>query len=263
MTIDWNFFNLIIVIVVGLAIGSLLNVVILRFDDLKSIINTRSHCPSCKRVLSWYELIPFFSYIALFGKCRTCKKTISIQYPLVETGTAIIFGLLYLQFQFKPEFFVLALITCFFVIIFVYDILHYLIADILVWITIGIWIIWLLISYFIMHSEFSLILNSLYGGLALGGLLALLVVVSREKWMGAGDIKLGFILGAIMGWPNVLVGCFAAFTLGSIVGLILLAQKKKTMKDQVPFAPFLISGMFIALFLGTKIVDWYLTSLGF
>lgn len=260
--IDWNIFNLIIVIVAGLAIGSLLNVVILRFDDLKSIINTRSHCPKCKRQLTWFELIPFLSYIALRGKCRTCKKEISIQYPLVEIGTGLIFGLLYLKFGFSLELAVYLIISIIFIVIFVYDILHYLVADILVWIAIGIWFVWLIIDHFGFRASNFEILSSIYGGLALGGFLALLVLISKEKWMGAGDIKLGFILGAIMGWPAVLVGSFAAFTLGSIVGLLMIFFKKKTMKEQVPFAPFLITGMYVAIFLGEKLLNWYLKGLG-
>ncbi|OGD56728.1 hypothetical protein A2V71_04265 [Candidatus Berkelbacteria bacterium RBG_13_40_8] len=254
--------NYIIAVLLGLAVGSLLNVIIFRFDDLKSILTTRSHCPKCKRQLTWYELIPFFSYLVLWGKCRTCKKPISIQYPLVEVGTGLIFALLFWKFGFSWELIPYVLISSILIIIFVYDILHYLIADILVWIAIGIWVIWLAVDYLVIGHQLSVISNSIYGGLGLGGFLAILVVASREKWMGAGDIKLGFLLGAMISWPNVLVGGFAAFSLGSIVGLVLIGVRKKTMKDRVPFAPFLIAGMFLALFLGDKLMNWYLEGLG-
>jgi len=254
---NWNIFNLVIMAVLGLAIGSLLNVVILRFDDLKSILTTRSHCPHCKRTLAWYELIPFLSYIALRGKCRTCKYEISIQYPLVEVGTGLMFALFYWQFGFSWILIPYLLITCLLIVIFTYDILHLLIADILVWLAIGIWVVWLILDYFFIGHSLSILINSLYGGLILGGFLAILVVVSREKWMGAGDIKLGFLLGAIMAWPQVLVGGFLAFMIGSIFGLILIASKKKSMKDQIPFAPFLILGMFISIFLGNILINWY------
>jgi len=253
--------NYLIVIVFGLLIGSFLNVIILRFDDLKTIFNVRSHCPKCERELTWYELIPFFSYVALWGKCRTCKKDISIQYPLVEVGTALIFALLFWKFSFTLEFAVYLIISSILIIIFVYDILHQMVADILVWICLGIWVIWLILDYFFIDHSTVIILNSLYGGLILGGLLALLVVVSREKWMGTGDISLGLLLGLIVSYPNVLVLIFAAFIIGSIVGLILLALKRKKMKDQIAFAPFLITGMWLALFMGDILITWYFNQL--
>lgn len=255
--------GIIISAIFGLIIGSLLNVVILRFDVLKTIINTRSHCPKCKKEIAWFDLIPFISYVALLGKCRNCKGKISIQYPLVEVGTGAIFGLLFWKFGLSVEFFTLLIISSILVVVFVYDILHYLIADILVWIAIGIWILYLIISYFFLNSTFDFLLSSLYGGLALGGFLALLVVLSREKWMGAGDIKLGFLLGMVASWPDVLVAAFLAYVLGSIVGLLMIALSKKTLKDQIPFAPFLITGTLIALFYGNQIIIWYFRILGY
>jgi len=250
--------NYLIVVVFGLAIGSLLNVVILRFDDLKTIFTVRSHCPKCKKQLPWYDLIPFFSFIALRSKCRFCGKPISFQYPLVEVGAALIFVGLFWKFGFSLEFAVYLIISAILIVIFVYDILHQMIADILVWIALGIWAIWLLIDFFLINQSLSILLNSLYGALILGGFLALLVVVSREKWMGAGDISLGFLLGAMVFYPKAIVALFLSFVIGSIISLILLVLKKKTMKDQIPFAPFLIASLWITLFWGDKLFDWYL-----
>ena len=254
-------FGIIISVIFGLIIGSFLNVIILRFDDLKSVISTRSHCMHCKKEIAWYDLFPFFSYVVLSGKCRHCKASISLQYPLVEVGTAVLFGLLFWQFGLTLQFGFLLAITAILVIVFTYDILHYLIADMLIWLAIGLWAVYLALSYFFLNTSSFVLLNSLYGGLILGGFLALLVVVSREKWMGAGDIKLGFLLGAIMMWPSVLVGLFATFMIGSIVGLILIGIKEKKMKDMIPFAPFMITGAYLALFLGQKIINWYMGGL--
>lgn len=246
----------------GLIIGSLLNVIVLRFDDLKSILKSRSHCPKCKKTLAWYDLVPFLSYILLWGKCRYCKKEISIQYPLVEIGTGLIFGLLFWKFGLSLELFVLMLISSILVVILTYDILHLLIADVLVWICIGVWIVYLLASFFFIHHSLFFILYSLFGGLVLGGFLGFLVLVSREKWMGAGDIKLGFLLGAVVGYPQVLLVGFLSFVLGSLVGIVLIAFKKKDIKDPVPFAPFLIFATFISIFWGNEIVSWYLGLMG-
>jgi leader peptidase (prepilin peptidase)/N-methyltransferase len=132
------------------------------------------------------------------------------------------------------------------------------ISDFLVILASSLWIIYLAIAYFVLHYPLSEILSSVYGALALGGFLGALVFVSREKWMGAGDIGLGAILGALTGWPNVLVAGFSAFILGGLVGVVLMATKKKEMQSQVPFAPFLILGFYIALFWGDRILYWYL-----
>lgn len=253
--------NYIIIIGLGLIIGSFLNVIILRFSDLKSVLLTRSHCTKCKKNLNWFDLIPVLSYMILFGKCRYCKANISLQYPLVEVGTAVLFAAIFWKFGFSLYSLFLMLASCLFIVMFVYDILKYEISDWLVIIAAGLWIIYLLVSYFILDASYLILLSSLYGGLALGGFLGLLVFVSKEKWMGAGDIGLGFILGAIAGWPNVLVSAFAAFVLGGLVGLILIALKKKELQGKLPFAPFLILGLSIALFWGEKILDWYVGGL--
>ena len=253
----------IITAVFGLIIGSFLNVVILRFDDLKSIFNSRSHCLKCKKQLAWYDLFPFFSYILLRGKCRSCKEKISIQYPLVEVATALIFSLLFWKFGFSLEFAVLLIISSILMVVLTYDILHLLIADFLIWLAIGIWIVFLAVSYLFLQHPLYLILDSLYGAAALGGFLGLIVLISWEKWMGIGDIKLGFLLGAIVAWPNVLLATFAAFALGSIISLVLIFMRKKTMKDMVPFAPFLILGTYVTLFYGDRIISWYLASIGY
>jgi leader peptidase (prepilin peptidase)/N-methyltransferase len=230
----------------------------LRFDEIVTIITTRSRCAHCKKEIPWYDLVPLLSYIALFGKCRFCKKEISIQYPLVEVGTALTLCLLFWQFGFTLSFFAYGLIFLILIVVFAYDILHLMIPDSLMWLAIGIWIIYLVIGYFFgLISHFS-VLSSIYGALVLGGFLALLVVISKEKWMGAGDIKIGALLGAMIFWPQVLVSTFLAFTIGAIVGLFLIAIKKKKLQGKLPFAPFLILGTLIALIWGEPIIVWYL-----
>lgn len=245
--------NMLIVVILGLIIGSFLNVVILRFDELESVVKTRSHCPKCKKNLNWFDLIPVLSFVFLFGRCRYCKANISLQYPLVELATAAVFGLLFWQFGLTLEFVFLALIASILIIIFVYDMLKLQISDFLVWLLFGLWLAWLLVDYFLISHDLSTLTNSLYGGLALGGFLGLIVAISKEQWMGAGDIGLGFVLGAIAGWPNVLVSSLSAFVLGAVVGLVLIAVKKKKLQSQVPFAPFLILGLFVALFASSQI----------
>ena len=246
------------IIIFGLIIGSFLNVVILRISDFKGILFGRSECPHCKRKLLWYELFPVFSYIFLLGKCSGCKKTISIQYPLVEAGTALIFALIYFHFGLSFVSCILFLVSCLLIVVFVYDILYQEIFDWLVIFAAILWVIYLLIGFFFFQAPSSQLLTSLYGAIALGGFLGLLAGLSREKWMGYGDIGLGALLGFILGWPNVLVGGFLAFLIGAVVGLVLIALKQSKLQSKLPFAPFLILGFYLALFWGQGIISWYI-----
>ena len=241
-----------IVFVVGLAIGSFLNVLIFRIDDLESVIKTRSHCPHCKKVLSWFELIPLLSFIFLLGRCKDCKEKISIQYPAVELGTAGLFLLLFYLFGISWQMVFYAFVFSILIVIFVYDIKKQLIADELTWVTL---ILVVLGSWY--FGQFS-ITHMLIGGLICGGVPALLVLISKEKWMGSGDIKLGLMCGLLVGYPRALFLLFSAFVLGAAIGLIYMTLKKKTIKDSLPFAPFLISAALITLVFGEVIVRWYL-----
>ncbi len=247
-----------IFIISGLIIGSFLNVIILRFDDLTTIFFGRSQCPHCQKTLVWYELIPVLSFILLRAKCSKCQKPISWQYPLVEAGTAIIFALIFWKFGLTNlETYFLMAISCVLIVALVYDMLNLEISDWLIIIAAGLWIIYLAISFFFFHAPYSMLLSSFYGALALGGFLGLMVLISKEKWMGAGDIGLGALLGAIIGWPLVLISSFFSFFLGAVVGIILMICKISKLKDQLPFAPFLILGLFITIFWGNQILTWY------
>lgn len=244
--------NAIIFSVVGLAIGSFLNVVIFRIDDLKSILNTRSRCLHCQKAIKWYDLVPLVSFVLLRGKCRKCRADLSWQYPVVEFATALTFLALFLKFGLSWATVFYCVIFALLIVIFVYDVKTQYILDIFSW---PVLIISLLGGWY--FGKFDLI-NILYGVLVGGGILALLVIISKEKWMGMGDIIIGSALGALVGFPRATVLIFLAFIIGSIVGLVLIAFKKKGIKDAVPFAPFLIIAAFIALLFGQHMIDWYL-----
>lgn len=237
--------------VIGLMIGSFLNVVIFRMDDLKSILNSRSHCPNCKQILKWYDLIPFISFILLRAKCRYCGKDISWQYPLVEIGTGLTFLLLYLSFGVSFATIFYLIIFSLLIVVFVYDLKTQMTPEIFVWIT---FVLALLGSWYFGNLGFT---SMLYGGLIGGGSLALLVYISKEKWMGAGDIKLGAILGLLTGFHSAIFGIFLAFLLGSVAGLIYIKTAHKTIKDSLPFAPFLILAAFLTLIFGNTVINWY------
>ena len=249
----------ILVIVFGLAVGSFLNVLILRFDDLKTILRVRSHCPKCKKALKWSDLVPFFSWLYLGARCRYCKKPISYQYPIVEGLTAILFALIYWQAGLSWAGLLLAIIVSILIVIATYDILHLEIPDILTYLGI-LFALGLLLLNLVAAGQLSWenLIPYGYAIITASGFLGFLVILSRGKWMGSGDILLGVLMGILLGMPSVLVGLFLAFVFGSIVGLALIAAKKKTLKDAVPFGPFLVAGTIIALFWGDKLINWYL-----
>lgn len=243
----------IIFLLVGLIIGSFLNVVIFRIDDLKTIIYSRSRCQNCKKEISWYDLIPLLSFILLQGKCRNCGSKISFQYPLVELFTGLLFMVLYLFFGLSAGLIFYLIIFSLLVVIFVYDLKTQTVPEVFVWIVFA---LSLLGGWY--YGGFG-IPSMLIGGLISGGFLLLLAVLSKEKWMGYGDIKLGFILGFLTGYPAAVFGIFFAFVLGSVVGLIYIAISKKTIKAAIPFAPFIILAILYSLTYGQLFINWYFT----
>ncbi len=256
--------------VIGLIVGSFLNVVISRLKTQESIIKKRSYCPHCKQKLAWYELIPLMSFILQAGKCRKCNKKISWQYPLVELATGILFALV---FKFVvpggmitngqlliPILFWLFVVSCL-VVIFVYDLKHYIIPDEIIYPAIIIAFIYQL-QYSIFNFQFSInfqfpFFNYLATGLIAGLLFLIIVLISKGKWMGMGDVKLAVFMGLILGWPNIFVGIFLAFLVGAFISLILILLNKKGLRSEIPFAPFLTGATVIAIFWGEVLITWY------
>lgn len=218
----------------GLCVGSFLNVVINRLETKESIFFGRSHCPKCKTVLKWYDLIPLASFFLLRGRCRKCRKKISWQYPLVELAT----GLLFLLSR-NPLYLI---IVSFLIVIFVYDLKHYIIPDSIVYPAI-------IIGFF--YAPFSV--YSLVGA----AFFLLIVLGSRGKWMGLGDVKLAVLMGFVLGWPMIVPALLLSFVLGAAVGVVLILMKKKELKSEIPFGPFLCLATLVMMLYGPQIVNWY------
>lgn len=251
-----------IIFIFGLVVGSFLNCVIYRLEVGKDFLEGRSFCPHCKHILNWKDLIPLLSFLILRAKCRYCKKPISWQYPLVELATGALFVLIVNQ-QLTPfsiiNFFFLFLISCFLIIIFIYDLKHYIIPDRVIYPAILVVIIWLgLNSIFFNTNPRSYLLNSIVSAFGAAIFFLAIVLVSKGEWMGVGDIKLAFLMGLFLGFPNILVALFGGVLMGAIIGVGLIIAGKKTLKSEVPFAPFLVGGTFLALFFGERIISWYL-----
>ncbi|MCK5021636.1 MAG: prepilin peptidase [Candidatus Pacebacteria bacterium] len=267
------------IFVFGLIIGSFLNVVILRYG--KKSLNGRSECISCKKKLYWYELIPVFSFIFQKARCRKCKKKISWQYPTIEIITGLLFLLIFNHQFFTPmgkpllegQFFTgVAILGLFYywiifsllIVIFVYDLYHKIIPDLLVFTFVGLTFIKIIINF-----DGFYFLSDLWAGPILALPFAFLWVISKGRWLGLGDAKLilgiGWLLGLIKGSSAIVLGVW----IGTMAGLFLIflprflkqysffnklrlffGLKNFTIKSELPFAPFLIIGTIIVFFLG-------------
>ncbi len=279
----------IILFIFGTIIGSFLNVLSLRYDPNENFfslrnVSGRSRCMHCGKTLSWYELIPFFSFLFQVGKCRSCGVKLSWQYPLVELASGLIFLLpIYLipNSQFLiPDFYVLIasivwiLIFLTFLLISIIDFRWYLIPDELNTSLIILGTALIVLSG--LHGNFgyfegsylgsyagllgvrgNIWLNHLFGMLIGAGIVGLIIAASRGKGMGIGDLKLLGALGWVFGWPDVLFIFISACFIGAVASLGLMVLKKKTMKSVVPFGPFLISGAVLLFFFGEQLLRWY------
>jgi len=290
-----NWFFYAILFLAGLGFGSFLNVVSVRFNpekpvfDLKNI-GGRSHCPYCRKTLHWYELVPLVSFFIQGGKCRSCAHKLSCQYPGVEFLSGLIFVAVPF-FLFPAQYFlfsgyyrmgfcliwILALLVL--LLVSIIDFRRFLIPDGLIW---SLLFLGLALNFlesrisglklfelsFLRHYALlfgwqnNIWLNHLFAALAASVFFALMFYLGKGKIMGGGDIKLGFVLGLLLGWPDILMVIFIAFLLGGIVGLALMLSRKRTMKDFLPFAPFLAVGVILTVFFGYQILNGYFSLIG-
>jgi leader peptidase (prepilin peptidase)/N-methyltransferase len=243
-------------IVFGAIVGSFLNVCIYRLPRGESIILPGSHCPHCQRPIPFYDNIPLASYFLLRGKCRYCQGTISMQYPIVEGVTALSSFLLFSYFGISWSYLFYFSFVASLIVITVIDLYHQIIPDVISLPGIG---MGLLASLILPRMT---ILNSLLGVLLGGG--SLFAVATLYQWlfkregMGGGDVKLLAMIGAFLGWKAVILTILSGSLAGSITGIIVMVAKGKDFKYAIAFGPFLSLGAVISLFLGEKIILWYL-----
>lgn len=261
-------------LLLGLMVGSFLNVVINRLNEGESFLSGRSRCPNCKTDLKWFELVPLLSFVFLLGKCRTCGAKISFQYFSVELATGLLFaGAAYFifpsGFAFESFDYLAALkliywliFVSLFVVMFVYDLKHYIIPNQTVYPAILISLFYNIFISFAGDYSFFKLSSPFAGGLFAAFLPAAfflsLILISKGEWMGMGDVKLALAMGFFVGWPAILPALAFAFFSGSIVGLLLVFLQKKGFQSQIPFGPFLILGTLSAAVWGEKVVNWYL-----
>lgn len=251
-----------LIFILGLSIGSFLNVCIYRLPRGESLLHPPSHCPRCGNLIKWHDNIPLLSYLLLKGRCRYCSSHISFRYPLVEALTGIFFLFSFFH-QFLGSFttplflsFLKDLIfICFLIPVFFIDLEHRIVPNPLSY---GLLISGLLFS-FLTGSFFPGLI-----GLGIGGGIFLIIrflgaFFLKAESMGMGDVKLAAGIGAFLGWRGTLVCLFLAFLLGAMVAILLLLTRVKRRKDRIPFAPFLVAAALISLFWGSKLLSLYLS----
>ena len=245
----------IVIFLFGLAIGSFTNVLIYRLPREESIVFPGSHCPNCDHELKWYDNIPLISYFILKGKCRYCKEKISIRYPLLEFLNGIIYLSFFITYGFTLEFIYLSLLTSFLISITIIDLKHLIIPDSLVVSVLGLNILYKIGNYFMYGIPFEF-LDSLFGLLAGAGFFLLILLISRGG-MGGGDVTLIGALGFSLGLKNTVLMILLSFIIGAVISLILLAFKIKSMKDPIPFGPFIIIAFYLSYFFSDIIISFY------
>lgn len=243
--------------ILGSCIGSFINAAEYRLAREEKVVRDRSRCRSCRAMIPWYDLAPIISFLLLRGKCRSCSDAISHQYPLVEAVTgSLVVGVFYLHPTVVSPYDALALLRDLIavsaaVFLFVYDYKYMLLPDV---VTIPAALIIAVCSYALGMSAGNLLLGIGIGG----GFFLLQYAVSRGAWVGGGDIRYGALLGALFGWPMILVALFLSYIVGATFAVGLLLSKRKQLGQTVPFGTFLSVGLVMTLFFGQALLDWYL-----
>jgi leader peptidase (prepilin peptidase)/N-methyltransferase len=249
--------KIILIIVLGLAWGSFLNVVIYRLPRDMSLLKPPSSCTECGKNIRFYDNIPVLSYIILGGKCRNCKTKISFAYPLVETLTPLSFLILYSQHQLSFFFFASCLFVSGLIILGFVDFYHKILPD---EITLSGLVLALIYSLF--RPDLTL-LQALIGAASGAGFLLLVYgayyLLRKKEGLGLGDVTMMLFVGAFLGWKLSLFTLILASFTGALVGIILILGKKRDLQYALPYGTFLAPAAFASLLWGQKIIDAYLS----
>ncbi len=285
----------IILFVFGLLIGSFLNVLALRYKEDEPIfgqrvVGGRSQCMTCQVGLKWYELVPLFSFLVQGAKCRHCKHSLNWQYPVVELATAILTAALpWFFYSFYGAAAAVAhgqSLFWFYLIVAIWLLVAYtsvllsaidlrlrIIPDQCNLLLGALGVLMVVFKYLHAASLPTVNFSGAYATILgapqnpfLSALIALVFAVAlfggtiyftKGRGMGLGDFKLAIPVALLLGWPDTLLAFMSAFVIGSAVGLLMIAGKKANMKAAVPFGPFIIIGMYVAIFYGESLLRWY------
>lgn len=254
--------NIVFLFIIGLSVGSFINVLIDRLPKGQEIIFGRSKCDFCRKNLAWVDLIPIISFVVLKGRCRYCAKRLSCQYPLIELSCGILFIFIYNQLQLKEP--PVNLSDLIYTLIIFSGLATLVATDIKYLILPDQILIFLIIVTLIYQWIFlpGLIINNLIVGTIAFLSFLTIVILTRARGMGLGDVKLAFFMGVFLGYPNILVALYSAFLTGAGISLILIMLGKKKLKSTIAFGPFLCLSTGIAYLYGAEIWQYFTKLMG-
>jgi leader peptidase (prepilin peptidase) / N-methyltransferase len=240
--------------VLGLAVGSFLNVCIHRLPQRLSVVSPGSRCPACNYELRWYDNIPVVSYVLLGARCRRCKAPISARYPIIELVTMGVFLAHYVVIG--PDILLVPrlLFAGTLIVLFAIDLEHQLLPNA---ITLPGIVVGLIFSLLLPPGIGSAAIGVLVGGGILWAIGEAYYRITGQEGMGGGDVKMLAMVGAFLGWKLVLVTLVFSSVAGSLIGMLVLAIKRAGLKSALPYGTFLALGALIASLFGDQIVAWY------
>jgi prepilin signal peptidase PulO-like enzyme (type II secretory pathway) len=260
--------NIAVLAVLGASFGSFVNALVWRLHTKRDWVRARSQCPHCGHQLATLDLVPVISWLALRGRCRYCKKPISVQYPIVELAATAVFVMSYIYWPQSLQggqivLFVTWLACCIGLLaLLVYDLKWMLLPNNLIYPTLAVAVAGKLayLVGFEPHKWHSLAMW-LLSVLAASGIFWLLFMASGGKWIGYGDVRLGWLTGTLLQTPaKSLLMIFVASLIGTLMILPLIALGKRQLSAKIPYGPFLIAATFLCLLFGDSIINWYKTT---
>ncbi|WP_270564390.1 prepilin peptidase [Clostridium beijerinckii] len=241
-----------LICILGLVIGSFLNVCIYRIPIEKSIAFPPSHCTTCKHKLNPLDLVPVFSYIFLRGKCRYCGEKISIRYPLIEILNGLLYLIVYAKFGLDLITIKYCILVSLLIVISAIDFdTQFVFTSTTIFGGIA-GILFILLQYVLYKNN---VLDLIIGGILGAIIIGLIVFLTRG--MGEGDIEIAAVCGLFLGVKGILLGLFLTIALGGIIGVIVLILKLKKAKEKIAFGPFLAIGSLISMLYGVEILKVY------
>lgn len=233
----------------GIVIGSFVNVCIYRIPLKENIVSERSHCMSCGAKLKWYELIPLFSFLLQGGRCRSCKASISVQYPLIEAANGILYVIIFAVKGFGMETLLLCLMASALLTLSVIDLRTYEIPF-------GINLFILALGLIRVALDYRNWASYVIGFFAVSIFLEIIVLASKGRAMGGGDVKLTAVCGLFLGWKLIIL----AFLTGCVLGAVIHSIRMRVSKEShiLAMGPYLSMGILLAALFGDAWIGWYI-----